>query len=105
MGAGDEVGVDTAGADAGGADTVALAERYADLTGDFRAQLTMLGDASMNEMPVVSGAEDYCASVVGQLSALQAHTGALGAAAQAAAASARRADDDIGTGLGTVVAA
>jgi len=105
MGAEDEVGVDTSAADATGAETLALADRYANLCGEFRVELALLGQASMNEMPVVSGTEDYCASVVGQLTVLQAHTGALGEAAQAAAASARSADHEIGTGLGTVFAA
>lgn len=105
MGARDDVGVDTTGAEQSGTEAVALADRYANLTGDFRVEMSRLGQASMNEMPVVSGAEDYCSSVVGQLVALQAHTGALGEAAQAGAAAARRTDDDIGIGLGTVFAA
>lgn len=101
----DGIGVDPDAADRAGAETATLAERYASIGADFRAEMSMLGQASLNEMQVVSAAEDYCANIIGQLVGLQAFTGALGDSAQAGAAAARRADSEIGTGLGTVYAA
>jgi len=105
MGAGDEVGVDTTAAERSGTETATLAERYAGISTSFQTEMSLLSDASCNEMPVASGALDYCADVVGQLTALQAHTSTLGASAVTAAADARRADDEIGTGLASVYAA
>lgn len=101
----DEVGVETAAADQGGAEAATLAERYATISRDFRTEMSLLGEASHNEMPVLTGAEDYCATIVGQLTALQEHTRDLAAGASSGAAAARRADDEIGTGLGSVYAA
>jgi hypothetical protein len=105
MGAEDEVGVDTAAADRSGTETATLAERYAGISTSFQTELSQLSEASCNEMPVANSALDYCADVVGQLTALQAHTSTLGTSAVAGAAAARRADGEIGTGLGSVYAA
>lgn len=99
----DELGVDTGAADRSGAQAASLAQRYAHIGGNFQTEMTILSEASV-EMPVLSGALDYSAGVIGQLTALQAHTGALGDAATAGAASARRADCEIGAGLGTIFA-
>lgn len=103
MGDEDEVGVDTGAADRAGGEVETLAQRYARIGTDFQVEMTILSDAS-TEMPVVTGALDYCADVVAGLTRLQAHTGALGANALAAASTARRADVAIGTGLATVFA-
>ncbi len=105
MGAEEEVGVDTTAADRSGAETATLAERYAGISTSFQTEMSLLSDASRNEMPVANGALDYCADIVGQLTALQAHTDTLGTSAVAGAADARRADDEIGTGLASVYAA
>jgi len=104
MGAENEVGVDTTAADRTGTETATLAKRYAGISTSFQAELSLLSEASRNEMPVASGALDYCADIVGQLTALHAHTGTLGTNAVAGAADARRADDEIGTGLASVYA-
>ena len=103
QGLGDEdgVGVDTAGAEQSGTETVTLAQRYAGISSKFRSEMSMMIDASQHEMQVMTGAEEYCANVVGQLTRLQAQTGALGDSARAGAANARQADDEIGTGLGS----
>lgn len=100
----DGIGVDTGSADRRGAQAASLAERYADIGTDFQAEMSILSDSSA-EMPVVSGALDYSAGIVGQIVALQVHTGALGDSAQAAAGAARQADDQMGAGLGSVYAA
>lgn len=99
------VGVDTSAADQAGAETASLAQRYATIGADFRTELSRLGQASLNEMQVVTAAEEYCGDIVGQLVQLQSFTGALGDSAQEAAAAARQADYQIGTGLGSVYAA
>jgi len=101
----DGIGVEPDAADRAGAETVTLAERYATIAQDFRTEMSLLSQASMNEMPVATGAEEYCGNLVGALTQLQAHTAALGTSAQTGAADARRADDDIGTGLASVCAA
>lgn len=97
------VGVDTGAADQAGSEVGALAQRYASITADFRAELSVLSEASV-EMPVRTGALDYCATGIEHLTRLQAHTGALGASAQAGAAAARTADIEVGTGLATIFA-
>lgn len=99
----DGVGVDTDAAEHGGLEAIALAERYATISADFRTELSILSEASA-EMPVVTGALDYVADVVGQLLQLQVHTDALGASSTSGAAAGRRADVEIGSGLGTVFA-
>jgi len=97
----DGIGVDTSGADRAGAETVTLAARYASIAQDFRTEISLMGQASLNEMPVVSGAEDYCANIVGSLVHLQVHTGALGDNAQDGAGAARAADLQAGAGMGS----
>ncbi|MGI8721417.1 MAG: hypothetical protein ACR2JG_04235 [Geodermatophilaceae bacterium] len=104
MGA-DGVGVDTTSAEQAGGEVASLAERYAGISTSFQTEMSRLSDASCNEMPVANGALDYCADVVGQLTSLQAHTNTLGTSAVSGAAAARRADDDIGSGLGSIYAA
>lgn len=98
------VGVDTGGAEESGSVAATLAERYATISADFRTEMSLLSEASRNESPVVNGAVEYCANVVDQLTRLQAHTSDLGTSAVAGARAARRADEEIGTGLGTVFA-
>lgn len=102
MGAEDGVGVDTAGAEQFGTETVTLAQRYAGISSNFQNEMSMMSNASQHEMQVMTGAQEYCATVVGQLTRLQAQTGALGDGARAGAANARQADDQIGAGLGSV---
>lgn len=104
MGA-DGVGVDPTSAERSGGEVESLAERYTDISTRFQTEMLLLSDASWSEMPVVNGALDYCADVVGQLTALQAHTSTLGTSAVEGAAAARRADDQIGAGLGSIYAA
>ena len=100
----DGVGVDTTAAEQSGTEAVTLAEQYAGISANFRTEMSLLSDASCNEMVVANGALDYAANVVGQLTQLQAHTGALGDSAQAGADAAREADCQIGTGLGSIYA-
>lgn len=97
----DGVGVDTTAAEQSGAEATSLAERYSGIAENFRTEMSILSDNSSAEMPVVSGALDYCADIVGQLIKLQVHTAALGTGSAAGAAAARRADSEVGTGLGT----
>lgn len=101
----DGVGVDTTAAEQSGSEAVSLAERYATIRTDFQTEMTLLSQASCNEMAVANGALDYCANLVDQLGKLQAHTSTLGTSAVAGAAAGRRADDQIGTALGSVYAA
>lgn len=103
---GDEsgVGVDTSSAERSGAEAQTLAERYADISTRFQTEMTLLSEASGNEMPVANGALDYAAAMVGQLTQLREHTRALGSNAVAGAGAARRADLAIGTGLGRIFA-
>lgn len=105
MGDEDGVGVDTTAAEQSGRDLVSLAERYAGIISCFRTEMTLLSEASRNEMPVANAALDYCADFVDQLVALQAHTSTVGTSAVAGATAGRRADDEIGTGFGSVYAA
>lgn len=99
----DEIGVDTTAAEQSGAEVESLAQRYVRIGTDFQVEMRILSEASA-EMPVVTGSLDYSADVVGQLTLLQVHTGALGANAAAGGGAARQADNEIGTGLGTVFA-
>lgn len=101
----DEVGVDPIAAEQSGNEAATLAERYACIGTDFQTEMFQLSEASRNESQVVNGALDYCAGIVGQLTQLQELTRSLGANAVAGAGAARRADDQIGTGLGTIFAA
>ncbi|CAN5371739.1 hypothetical protein BH24ACT9_BH24ACT9_16000 [soil metagenome] len=101
----DGVGVDPTAAEQNGAEAMTLAQRYATISTDFQSEMFGLSEASRNESQVVNGALDYCADIVGQLTQLQQHTRDLGANGVAGAAAARRADDEIGTGLGTIFAA
>ena len=101
----DGVGVDTTAAEQSGTQAVTLAERYAGISATFRSEVSLMSDASCNEMVVANGILDFAANVVGQLTQLQAHTSALGDSAQAGAADARQADYQIGTGLGSIYAA
>lgn len=102
---GDEVGVDPTAAEQGGTEAATLAQRYASIGTDFQTEMSLLSEASRNESQVANAALDYCANVIGQLTRLQEHTGALAANAVAGASAARRADDQIGTGFGTIFAA
>lgn len=99
MGDEDGVGVDTTSAERSGAEAGTLAEQYAGISTNFRAEMSLLSEASGNEMTVANGALDYAADIVGQLTQLQEHTRDLGASAVSGAGAARRADTDIGTGL------
>lgn len=101
----DGVGVDTAAAEQSGGEVESLSERYAGISRRLQIEMSLLSQASCNEMPVANGALDYCADIVGQLTSLQAHTSTLGTSAVAGAMAARRADDDIGAGFGSVYAA
>ncbi|MDQ4038928.1 MAG: hypothetical protein M3313_11420, partial [Actinomycetota bacterium] len=98
----DGLGVDTGAADQAGAQVTSLAQRYASISVDLRVGMTQLSAASTQEMAVMSAALDYSANVMDHLTRLQAFTGALGASAQQAAATARHADSEIGTGLGSI---
>lgn len=100
----DGVGVDTDAATQSGAEAASLAERYVSIGTDFQCETTCLSENSA-ESQVANGVLEYAAELVGQLTELQAHTGALGAAATAGAAAARRADDEVGTGLARIFAA
>lgn len=101
----DGVGVDTTAAEQSGSEVVSLAERYAAILTTFQTEMALLSEASWNEMLVANAALDYCATFVEKLRQLQAQTSALGTSAVAGAAAGRRADDQIGTGLGSVYAA
>ncbi|MBA3369114.1 MAG: hypothetical protein H0T99_10705 [Geodermatophilaceae bacterium] len=101
----DGLGVDTCGADQAGVEAATLAERYTSIGTDFQLGMTHLREASTLEMAVMTGAMDYAATVIEHLTRLQEFTGALGESAQQAAAAARQADYQIGTGLGSVYAA
>ncbi len=105
MGDEDEIGVDPTSAERCGTEAMTLAQRYATISTDFQSEMFGLSEASRNESQVVNGALDYCSDIVGQLTQLQQHTRDLGANGVAGAAAARRADDEIGTGLGTIFAA
>lgn len=103
---GDEagVGVDTTAAEQSGGQLVSLAQRYAGISTNFQIEMTLLSEASRNEMVVANGALDYAANIIGQLTQLQEHTRDLGGSAVEAGAAARRADLDMGTGLSSVLA-
>lgn len=101
----DGVGVDTTAAEQSGNEVVSLAERYAGITTDYQTEMTHLSEASGNEMAVANSSLDYCANFLDHLSQLQAHTSTLGTSAVAGATAGRRADDEIGAGLGSVYAA
>ncbi len=99
MGDEEGVGVDPAAAEQSGAEVVTLAQRYAGISRNFQAEMSLLSDASCNEMVVANSALDYAANVVGQLTRLQENTRGLGANAVQAGQAARQADRDIATGL------
>lgn len=100
----DGVGVDTTAAEQSGTQAVTLAGRYAGISSNFQTEMSLMSEASRNEMMVANGILDYAANVVGQLTQLQAHTSALGDSARAGADAARQADYQIGTGLGSIYA-
>lgn len=100
----DGIGVDTTSAEQSGEELLSLADRYAGITTSFQTEMSLLSEASCNEMVVANGALDYAANMVGGLTYLQEHTDALGDSARAGAAASRQADYQIGTGLGSVYA-
>lgn len=104
MGEEDGVGIDPEAAHQSGSEAGSLAQRYADISTNFQTEMLLLSEASCNEMLVANGALDYAADMVGQLTRLQEHTRDLGSSAVSAGVAARRADQDIGTGLASVFA-